>query len=156
MPTLPTGTVTFLFTDIEGSTHLLQTLGDRYGEVLDDYRRLLRAAIQERGGQEVATQGDALLAVFPRAREALTAAVAVQRAINTHPWPDGVTLRARMGLHTGEPLRGETEYVGMDVHRAARIGVISSSWGILVALARCTNTEAEPWKTPNRDRHRRA
>src|SRR5690349_15824890 len=117
----PTGTVTFLFTDIEGSTRLLQQLGDRYAEVLATHHRLLRAAIHDLQGHEVDTQGDALFVAFPRARDALLAAVVAQRAVRTHPWPDGITLHVRMGIHTGEPLRGETGYVGMDVHRAARI-----------------------------------
>src|SRR2546422_9658525 len=121
MPCLPTGTVTFLFTDIEGSTHLLKHLGDRYAEVLANYRPLLRSAMQERGGHEVDTQGDALFAAFPRARDAVAAGVAAQRAIGAHAWHENLSLRVRMGLHTGESLRGETGYVGMDVHRAARI-----------------------------------
>jgi class 3 adenylate cyclase len=104
MTALPTGTVTFLFTDIEGSTTLLQQLGDRYADVLTDYRHLLRAAIREIAGKEMDTQGDSLFATFPRARDALTAAISVQHGILHHPWPDGVSIRARIGLHTGEAL----------------------------------------------------
>ncbi len=118
---LPTGTVTFLFTDIEGSTRLLQRLGDRYAEVLAAHHRLLRSAIHNAHGHEIDAQGDALFVAFPRAKDALLAAVAAQRAIRVHSWPDRIILRVRMGLHTGEPLSGETGYVGMDVHRAARI-----------------------------------
>src|SRR5262245_19300617 len=122
MTTLPTGTVTFLFTDIEGSTTLLQRLGDRrYAEVLADHQRLLRAAFEEGNGQEIDTQGDAVLVAFPRARDALAVAVAAQRALTKHAWPDESSLRVRMGLHTGEPLSGEAGYVGIDVHRAARL-----------------------------------
>jgi predicted ATPase/class 3 adenylate cyclase/Tfp pilus assembly protein PilF len=121
LPSLPTGTVTFLFTDIEGSTRLLQQLGDRYAEVLATHHRLLSAAIQEAQGQVVDTQGDAVFAVFPRARDALLAAIAAQRAVQAYPWPDGIVPKVRAGLHTGEPVTGETGYVGMDVHRAARI-----------------------------------
>ena len=121
MPSLPTGTVTFLFADIEGSTRLLQQLGDRFADVLTDYRHLLRTAIREMAGKELDTQGDSLFAGFPRARDALTAAVSIQSSILRHPWPDGVSLRARIGLHTGEALAADVGYVGMDVHRAARI-----------------------------------
>src|SRR5215472_2867446 len=105
---LPTGTVTFLFTDIEGSTTLIQRLGDRrYAEVLGEHQRLLRDAFAKGNGQEIDTQGDAFLVAFSRARDALATAVAAQRALAKHAWPDGAALRVRMGLHTGEPI-GET------------------------------------------------
>jgi predicted ATPase/class 3 adenylate cyclase len=133
LPSLPTGTVTFLFTDIEGSTRLLQHLGDRYAEVLATHHRLLRNAIHEAHGQVVDTQGDAVFAAFPRARDALLAAIAAQRALQAHPWPDGIILRVRMGLHTGEPGTGETGYVGMDVHRAARIAAAGHGGQILLS-----------------------
>src|SRR5918994_4200570 len=90
MPELPTGTVTFLFTDIEGSTQLLQRLGARYGDVLAEYRALLRAVFQAHGGQEVDTQGDSFFVAFPRAVDAVQAAVAIQRALTTHRWPEGL------------------------------------------------------------------
>ncbi len=135
MPSLPTGTVTFLFTDIEGATRLLDQLGDRYADLLAEYRRLLRTTFQEKGGQEVDTQGDALFAAFPRARDALSAAVAAQRASLAHAWPNGATVRVRMGLHTGEPLSAETGYVGMDVHRAARICAAGHGGQILLSEA---------------------
>src|SRR3990172_8309257 len=121
MPSLPAGTVTFLFTDLEGSTRLLQHLGDRYAALLQEYRRLLQAACRERGGREVDTQGDALFVAFPRAHDAVAGAVSAQQTIAGHRWPEDVTVRARMGIHTGEPVKTETGYVGMDVHRAARI-----------------------------------
>jgi|SRR5713226_9554264 len=121
MGPLPTGTVTFLFTDIEGSTRLLQHLGDLYADVSTESRRILRSAFQERGGQEVDTQSDSSFVVFPRAKEAVAAAVAAQRAVAAHPWPKGVIVGVRMGLHTGEAVSTDTGYVGMDVHRAARI-----------------------------------
>ncbi|MGQ0550991.1 MAG: ATP-binding protein [Armatimonadota bacterium] len=122
MRSLPTGTVTFLFTDIEGSTVLLQHLGDRrYADVLTAQRRLLRAAFQEGGGHEVDTQGDAFLVAFGRALDAVAAVAAAQRAITAHPWPEGASVRVRMGLHTGEPTLTAGGYVGLDVHRAARI-----------------------------------
>jgi class 3 adenylate cyclase len=133
---LPTGTVTFLFTDIEGSTTLLQRLGDRrYAEILEEHRRLLRAAFEEGHGQEVDTQGDAFLVAFHRASDAVATAVAAQRALTKHAWPDGTSLRVRMGLHTGEPLSRETGYVGVDVHRAARIAAAGHGGQILVSDA---------------------
>ena len=115
------GTVTFLFTDIEGSTKLLERLGDGYAAVLSEHRRLIREAFDARGGQEIDTQGDAFFFCFERARDAVAAAVAAQRALAAHQWPDGTELRVRMSLHTGEPVVGEEGYVGIDVHRAARI-----------------------------------
>ena len=122
MPSLPTGTVTFLFTDIEGSTTLLQRLGDRrYGEVLEEHQRLLRDAFAKGNGQEIDTQGDAFLVAFSRARDAVATAVVAQQALIKHPWPDGASLQVRMGLHTGEPISNTDRYVGLDVHRAARI-----------------------------------
>jgi class 3 adenylate cyclase len=130
---LPTGTVTFLFTDIEGSTRLLQQLGDRYADVLATHHRLLRTAIQEARGQVVDTQGDAVFAAFPRAGDALLAAIAAQRAVRAHPWPEGIAPKVRIGLHTGEPVTGETGYVGMDVHRAARIAAAGHGGQILVS-----------------------
>jgi class 3 adenylate cyclase len=119
--TLPGGTVTFLFTDIEGSTQLLQRLGDRYGDVVRDHRRLVRDAFGAHGGTEVDTQGDAFFYSFARARDAVAGAVAAQEALADHRWPDDEAVRVRMGLHTGEPTVGEEGYVGLDVVRAARI-----------------------------------
>jgi class 3 adenylate cyclase len=118
---LPAGTVTFLFTDIEGSTELIRELGDAYGEVLDDHRRLLREHLGNAGGREIDTQGDAFFFSFARAREAVAGAVAAQRALAAHEWRDGADVRVRMGLHTGEPSVGAEGYHGMDVVRAARI-----------------------------------
>jgi class 3 adenylate cyclase len=119
--TLPAGTVTFLFTDIEGSTRLLQELGEDYGQVVADHRRLLRELFQAAGGKEVDSQGDAFFYSFPRARDAVGAAVAGQRALSEHAWPQNARVRVRMGLHTGEPTVGEEGYFGLDVVRAARI-----------------------------------
>ena len=135
MAHLPSGTVTFLFTDIEGSTSLLRQLGDRYADALADYRQLLRDAFRARGGQEVDTQGDAFFIAFPRARDALAASIAAQRATAAHTWPDGAKLRVRMGLHTGEPLSADTGYVGMDVNRAARVCAAAHGGQILVSEA---------------------
>ena len=121
MASLPGGTVTFLFTDIEGSTRLLQQLGDAYGDVVRDHRQLLREHLGEKGGTEVDTQGDAFFYSFPRARDGVAGAVAAQRALAEHEWPDGAEVKVRMGLHTGEPSVGEEGYLGLDVVRAARI-----------------------------------
>jgi class 3 adenylate cyclase len=121
MTALPGGTVTFLFTDIEGSTRLLQQLGDQYGDVVRDHRQLLREHLGVKGGTEVDTQGDAFFYSFPRARDAVAGAVAAQRALSAHDWPDGAEVRVRMGLHTGEPSVGDEGYLGLDVVRAARI-----------------------------------
>jgi class 3 adenylate cyclase len=118
---LPGGTVTFVFTDIAGSTELLKRLGDRYADALADHRSILREEFGSRGGREIDTQGDAFFFGFQRARDAVAAAVAGQRALAAHVWPDGVELLVRMSLHTGEPVVGEEGYVGIDVHRAARI-----------------------------------
>ena len=118
---LPSGTVTFLFTDIEGSTALLQELRDDYAAVLRDERRLLRETLGAAGGQEIDTQGDAFFFSFMRARDAVAGAVAAQKALADHDWPEGVEVKVRMGLHTGEPSVGDEGYVGLDVVRAARI-----------------------------------
>jgi class 3 adenylate cyclase len=117
----PQGTVTFLFTDIEGSTELLKQLGDRYGPIVGEHRRILREHVAARGGVEMDTQGDAFFFSFARARDAVAAAVAAQVALAEHGWPEGVGVRVRMSLHTGEPVVGEEGYVGIDVVRAARI-----------------------------------
>ena len=117
----PAGTVTFLFTDIEDSTFLTRVLGDEWHVAHADHRTLVRAAAIAGGGQEVDNQGDSFFFAFPRARDAAAAAVAAQTALASHPWPRGVPLRVRMGLHTGEPTVGEEGYLGMDVVRAARI-----------------------------------
>ena len=118
----PSGTVTFLFTDVEGSTRLLKHLRDRYGAVLAEHQGLLRKAFAAHGGEEVDTQGDAFFYVFRRARDAAAAAADGQRALASHDWPEGAALRVRMGIHTGEPvLSDEGRYHGMGVHRTARI-----------------------------------
>jgi class 3 adenylate cyclase len=121
MRSLPQGTVTFVFTDIAASTELLKRLGDRYADALAEHRRVIRDEFGSRGGQEIDTQGDAFFFCFQRAREAVAGAVAAQRRLAAHAWPDGAELRVRMSLHTGEPVVGEEGYVGIDVHRAARI-----------------------------------
>ena len=121
MTTLPTGTVTFVFTDIEGSTRLLQQLGDEYAVVARDHRRIVRDAFEGCGGSEIDTQGDAFFFSFPRAKDAVRAAVEAQRHLAAHAWPEDTEVRVRMGLHTGEPNVGDEGYLGLDVVRASRI-----------------------------------
>jgi class 3 adenylate cyclase/WD40 repeat protein/energy-coupling factor transporter ATP-binding protein EcfA2 len=135
MSGLPSGTVTFLFTDIEGSTRLLRQLGERYVEVVGRHDRLVREACAGHGGREVNTQGDAFFVAFARARDAVAAAVRVQRALAAERWPDGADVRVRMGLHTGEPVVGGANYVGLGVHRAARICAAGHGGQILLSTA---------------------
>jgi DNA-binding NarL/FixJ family response regulator/class 3 adenylate cyclase len=118
---LPRGTVTFLFSDVEGSTGLVQRLGQGWTPVLGSIRRLLRDAAAEVGGHEIDCRGDEHFFAFADAHSAVDAAVSAQRSLDDHGWPDGVELRVRMGLHTGEPELSEEGYVGIDVHRVARI-----------------------------------
>ena len=122
-----------LFTDIEGSTRLLKQLGDRYGELLSDQRRLLRGAFADHAGREMDTQGDAFFYAFARARNAVEAAVDAQRALAAHAWPDGAECRVRMGLHTGEPSVGEEGYHGIGLHRGARIAAAAHGGKILLS-----------------------
>jgi class 3 adenylate cyclase len=129
------GTVTFVFTDIAGSTELLKRLGDRYAEALSEHRRIVREAFRARGGEEIDTQGDAFFYCFARARDAVAAAVAAQRALAAHSWPDGAELRVRMSVHTGEPVEGEEGYVGIDVHRAARICSAGHGGQVLISAS---------------------
>ena len=126
MRELPSGTVTFLFTDIEGSTKLLHELGDAYADALAEHRRVLRDAFERHGGVEVDTQGDAFFVAFARAADALSAARDGQAAL------DG-PIRVRMGVHTGEPLVTDEGYVGIDVHRAARIAAVGHGGQVLVS-----------------------
>jgi len=135
MTDLLTGTVTFLFTDIEGSTELLKRLGKRYGKVLNDHRGILRKAVREHGGEEVDRQGDSFLFAFPRADEAAAAAIDGQHALAAHEWPPGNRLRVRMGIHTAEPTVSEEGYYGLGVHRAARIMAAAHGGQVLVSLA---------------------
>src|SRR2546429_3772602 len=141
MRDLPAGTITLLFTDIEGSTHLLQQLGERYAELLTACRNVLRTASQTHSGREVDTQGDAMFFVFTHANDAVLAAVGAQRELANHSWPDNVAVRVRMGLHTGEPTRLAEGYVGLDVHYAARI--MSSAYGGQVLLSHTTRELVE-------------
>ena len=147
MSKLPTGTITLLFTDIEGSTQLLERLGERYTNVLAVCRTLLRAAFQTYHGHEIGTQGDAFFVVFARATDAVSATVAAQRALVRHAWPDGVSVQVRMGLHTGEPQLSAEGYMGLDVHRAAR--VMSVGHGGQILLSQTTHDLVEHDLPPN-------
>jgi YVTN family beta-propeller protein len=129
----PTGTVTFLFTDIEGSTRLLRELRDDYATALADHQRIIRAAIADHDGSEIDTQGDSFFAAFRRAKDAVGAAVDAQRALAAHAWPQDKRLRVRMGIHTGEPTVGGERYVGLGVHRAARIAAAGHGGQVLVS-----------------------
>src|SRR5688572_14745979 len=121
MNSLPSGTITFLFTDIEGSTQLLQQLGAQYAALLSQQQQILREACEAHGGSVIDTPGDAFFVAFPRAGQAIQAVVRSQRALAAQAWPEGVSVRVRMGLHTGEAQISSANYVGLDVHRAARI-----------------------------------
>jgi class 3 adenylate cyclase/DNA-binding CsgD family transcriptional regulator len=143
MRDLPAGTVTLLFTDIEGSTRLLTQLGERYGDALAIHRDLLRAVWTAHQGVEVDTQGDACFVVFTRAPQAVAAAVAAQRALAAYPWPQAAPVPVRMGLHTGDPRRTAEGYVGLDVHRAARIATAAHGGQILLSRSTAALTRAD-------------
>jgi len=133
VPELPHGTVTFAFTDIEGSTVLLKRLGDGYADVLTAHRRLVRDNFTTHGGVEIDTQGDAFFFAFERARDAVAAAAEVQRAHAAHAWPRGGRVRMRVGLHTGEPTLSEEGYLGLDVVRAARLCGVCQGGHVLLS-----------------------
>ena len=135
MSELPTGTVTFLFTDIEGSTKLVQALGAGFHRVLDDHHALIRKAIADEGGTVVSTEGDAFFAVFTTAPAAVSAAIAAQRDLAEHDWPDDIEVKVRMGLHTGEGTLAGDNYSGLDVNRAARIAGSANGGQVLVSDA---------------------
>jgi len=137
----PTGTVTLLFTDIEGSTQLLRRLGNGYADILTMYRNFLRTVFQQWSGYEAGTQGDAFFFVFARATDAVAAAVAAQRGLVTHAWPEGVDVRIRMGLHTGEPVHSSKGYIGLDIQLATQI--MSIAHGGQVLLSETTSELAE-------------
>jgi len=144
MSELPTGTVTFLFTDVEGSTRMLRALGaERYSEVLADHNALLRAQFEREGGLETHHQGDSFVVVFRSAGAAVRAAIDGQRALTAHGWPHGQEVRVRMGLHTGEATIGRDGYVGFAVHQAARIGDAGHGGQILVSATTASLVERE-------------
>jgi predicted ATPase/class 3 adenylate cyclase len=135
MPELLTGTVTFFFSDIEGSTRLLRTCGDRWPAILERHRELLRAAFDASGGNEVGTEGDSFFAAFPTAPAAVAAAADAQRALAAEPWPEGAEVRIRIGLHTGEASLSAKTYVGLHVHRASRIASVAHGGQVLLSDA---------------------
>lgn len=141
MSELPTGTVTLFFSDIEGSTRLLQQLGERYADVLAECRNLLRQLFVQYHGREVDTQGDAFFIAFARATDALAAAAAIQLALAERTWPEGIAVRVRIGLHTGEPKLTAEGYIGMDVHHAARIMSAGHGGQILLSPTTCQLVE---------------
>ncbi len=132
---LPKGTVTFLLTDLEGSTELLRTLGDEYASLLRDVRRLVRAELRSAGGYEVSARGDDVFAVFERAPAGLVGALAIQRAMRDRTWPGGHDVRLRIGLHRGRPALTDTGYVGLSVHAAARICFAAHGGQIVMSSA---------------------
>ncbi len=129
------GTVSLVFTDIVGSTRLIQVVGDAYPRLLDDHHRLVMEAATGHGGERVDAAGDGLFLSFPTARGALLACIDAQRALSAHSWPAGADVKVRMGLHTGEPLRSDSRLIGIDVHRAARISAAGHGGQILVSAA---------------------
>jgi predicted ATPase/class 3 adenylate cyclase len=133
MAQLPSGTVTLLFTDMEGSTRLQKRVGEHYVELLAVHHQLLRAALLAHGGYEVDTQGEAFFATFDSAAHAVAAAIAAQRSFAEYPWPDGAAIRVRMGLHTGAPRGVGSGYVGIDLTRGARIAASGHGGQVLVS-----------------------
>ena len=141
---LPTGAVTFLLSDIVGSTGLLEQLGDAYARILADVRRHLRTAVRRAGGREVDARGDEYLAVFRHAPAAVLAAIAAQRALSGHAWQDGARVSVRMGVHSGRPTLTDAGYVGLAVHAVNRICSLADGGRILVSAATVTAFGEEP------------
>jgi class 3 adenylate cyclase len=130
---LPRGPVTFLYADVEGSTLLLRRLGDRYAEILGEERRLIRTIVREEGGFEIDSRADEFFGAFPETANPLGAALKIQRRLRDHAWQDGVVVKVRIGLHSGEPQMTDEGYVGLDVHRASRIGSAGHGGQILLS-----------------------
>jgi len=143
MSELPSGTITILFTDIEGSTRLLQELGEEYATLIEGHHQLLREASEANNGHVMGIEGDSFFVVFPRALDAIHAVVQSQLALATHQWPNGVNLRVRMGLHSGEPQISALGYVGIDVHRAARIAAAAHGGQVLISQTTCDLVQSE-------------
>ncbi|HEY6608249.1 MAG TPA: adenylate/guanylate cyclase domain-containing protein, partial [Candidatus Limnocylindria bacterium] len=135
MPELLTGTVTFLFTDIEGSTLLVRSQGDAWSGLLERHRALLRDAFERHGGTEVGTEGDSFFVAFPSAPGAVAAAVDAQRALAAEPWPPGAEVRVRIGMHTGEATFSAKTYAGLHVHRASRVAGVAHGGQVLMSGA---------------------
>jgi DNA-binding NarL/FixJ family response regulator/class 3 adenylate cyclase len=135
MGELPRGAVTFLFTDVEDSTGLVRDLREAYGAVIGDHRRLVRDAVEERGGYEIDCRGDEFFLVFARPDDAVATALAIQRQHESHGWPGERPVRVRMGIHTGEPAVEEDDYVGIDVHHVARLCSVGHGGQVLLSQA---------------------
>jgi class 3 adenylate cyclase len=138
---LPGGPVTFLYADVEGSTELLDRLGERYADLLAEERRLIRSIVRDHGGVEIDSRADEFFAAFPETADPAGAALKIQRRLRDHAWPDGVTVRVRIGLHSGQPQATDEGYVGLDVHRATRIG--SAGHGGQILLSDVTRSRVE-------------
>jgi class 3 adenylate cyclase len=132
---LPTGFVTLLMSDIEGSTLLLRRLGDRYGTLLNELRGVLRAAVARAKGREIDARADEFFAVFERAGAAVETAVTVQRELAARTWPDGVDVKVRLGIHSGEPTLTDVGYIGLAVHTTARVCAAAHGGQIVVSAA---------------------
>ena len=130
---MATETLTFLFTDLEGSTAMLQRLGDAYAEVLTVHHRLIRTGLVAHDGKEIDTQGDAFFAAFSSPSACVASAIDIQRTFVSHPWPAGETVRVRMGIHSGEASETAVGLVGLDIHRAARVAAVAHGGQILVS-----------------------
>jgi class 3 adenylate cyclase/tetratricopeptide (TPR) repeat protein len=143
MTELPSGAVTFLFSDIEGSTRLVKALRERYAQVLAEHRQLVRAVIAQQAGHEIDTQGDAFFVAFASAKQAVLCALEVQRALAAHEWPAGASVRLRMGIHTGHAIPADGAYTGLAVHRAARICAAARGGQVLLSQATQTLIEDE-------------
>jgi predicted ATPase/class 3 adenylate cyclase len=149
----PEGTITLLFTDIEGSTKLLQRAGEAYSNLLAEHRRMLRAAFDEHDGYEVDTEGDAFFVAFHSANHAAAAAVAAQRALAQPSWPEGHEVRVRMGIHAGSPRLVDGAYIGLDVHRAAR--VMAAGYGGQILLSNAARRQlGDAWPVADLGEHR--
>src|SRR3954454_23531180 len=132
-PAAPRGTVTLMFSDMEGSTRLLRRLGERYVDLLATHRHLMREAVERHHGFEVDEQGDAFFVVFASVNDAVAAAARVQQALAANAWPEDNEIRIRIGLHTGEPDLVDGRYVGLDVHRGARVMAAGHGGQVLVS-----------------------
>src|SRR5918992_5988994 len=141
MAELPTGTVTFLFTDVEDSTGLAYELGDAFRRVIADHRRLVRTAVDEWGGYEIDCRGEEFYLAFATPHDAVNAAIAIQRAHESHRWPGGRQVRLRIGIHTGEPAIEDDDYVGIDVHRVARLCSVGHGGQVLLSQATLDSLE---------------
>jgi class 3 adenylate cyclase len=132
---LPSGFVTLLMTDIEGSTALLRRMGDRYRDLLNEVRVVLRTAVSRAGGREIDVRADEFFAVFERARDAVVAAASLQRELRERSWPEGAEVRVRVGIHSGRPTLTDVGYIGLAVHTAARVSSAAHGGQVLLSGA---------------------